>query len=215
MRFRYTAIPDACLLFTIIVSPAVVRAQDVTITHNGTAVQPCCAWGPVAVGWTYTPTTTFFLTGIDTRFGTPQTFSYGARTVTAEIRDGMNGAVLGSTSFTTSSDNAEWVGGVFSPVELNSGSSYFIDFLNVGVNADGGRLAPNALSQSGTEGFGSFAVAIHPSDPFVLLPDQPSDPIIRLTGNMSDVTTTPEPSSLALLGSGLIGLGGMIRRRKV
>jgi hypothetical protein len=34
-----------------------------------------------------------------------------------------------------------------------------------------------------------------------------------VTARLTQVTTVPEPGSLALLGSGLLTLGGMLRRR--
>jgi len=87
-------------------------------------------WGAYEVGWFYTPSSSYILTGIETRFA-----STDGRTCTLEFyRNGppsVGGSVLlGSAAFATAA-TPTWSGGTFSTeVPLAAGSTYFVGFRN-------------------------------------------------------------------------------------
>ncbi|MBW4578090.1 MAG: PTPA-CTERM sorting domain-containing protein [Tildeniella nuda ZEHNDER 1965/U140] len=159
------------------------------------------SWGASEVGWSYTPTFSYDLSGINTKFGAR---SVGSKTVTVEVYDKApttGGTLLRSASF-TSLANA-FSGGTFTALSLLAGEDYFIGFrdvdgLDVNVTQDAGVVSlPYRFGSSGsyeTAFSGSFFV---------------TQPILQFVGEVPTAIPTP-----ALL-PGLIGLGlGILRQRK-
>jgi hypothetical protein len=84
-------------------------------------------WYADDVGWEYTPTISYTLTGVSTKFGYVDN-----RTVTVEVYDGLpsNGrTLLRSAGFTPAS--LTYSGASFAPINLVAGHTYFIGFRNV------------------------------------------------------------------------------------
>ena len=90
--------------------------------------------------------------------------------------------------------------GSFNPVSL-SGGTYWLNLQNAVVNTgDPVYWDENSGPSSASEN----SVGTIPSESFTVLGG---------TTTTSTTGTVPEPSSILLLGSGLLGLGGMLRRK--
>jgi hypothetical protein len=161
-------------------------------------------WNANEVGWSYTPTFSYNLSGINTKFGAG--FGAGSKTVTVEVYDEApttGGTLLRSASF-TSLANA-FSGGTFAALNLLAGEDYFIGFRNVdglGVNftQDAGSTALAPLRY----GFGNNG-----SYPSSYDFEPHTQAILQFVGETPTAVPTP-----ALL-PGLIGLGlGVLRKRK-
>lgn len=187
-----------------------VAAQQVLVGVNEDATPVCCAWGPYTVGWEYTPSTGFFLNAVQTRFGLSSSYTYAPRDVTLQVRAGVNGTVLRSATFASSASVADWVGGTFEELLLDAGSTYFISFSNVAFTA-GGALGVNAVSAAPADGFGALRYG-YAEDGTVSSSTTGYAPILRLSG--AEASVAPEPVSMALLGTGLAGVGALRRRRR-
>jgi hypothetical protein len=160
------------------------------------------SWGATEVGWFYTPTSSYTLDGINTKFGSGGSTSN--QTVTVEVYNGApsSATLLRSASFTALIN--QFSGGTFANLNLLAGQSYFIGFRNVGglgvnfTNDVGATaLAPFqfGFSNNGSYTFGS---SNRPNTQAILQFSQNSAPI-------------PTPALLP----GLLALGlGVLRKRK-
>jgi hypothetical protein len=97
---------------------------------------PLSRWMAAEIGWKYTPTVNYALTGVFTEFSA---IPYGDnRTVTVEVYDGLpsdGGRLLRSADFTPLAET--YSGASFLPLNLLAGHAYFIGFRNVahlGIN---------------------------------------------------------------------------------
>jgi hypothetical protein len=126
-------------LFLFLAAGPALANTPVTESVNANAAPSYLIWANVvtAVGWFYTPSQSYILTGVRTEFLPVQPSDTGDRIVTVEFltaprADG--GTLLGSATFNSSIARAPQLGGAdFStPVSLTAGVTYFIGFRNVG-----------------------------------------------------------------------------------
>ena len=188
-------------------------------------------WGSSEVGWLYTPSSSFNLSGIETKFSIPSNTSIEDRTVTVALYAGNTphngGTFLGSFTFNSAlADNNTLGGGTFAtPISLSAGSTYFVGFENVGPAADSTGPNNNDLGVN----FTADAGATFLSNEYYDNPGSSTcntgagfaceDPNTDILGQAilaflepSPVSTTPLPATLPLFASGL-GFIGLITRR--
>jgi hypothetical protein len=98
--------------------------------------------GPTNIGWYYAPTVSYTLTGVFSYFR-PVPNGTGTRTMTVQIwtdREAAGGTLLAQATFTADSDTGGLLGADFAPVTIQSGQTYFVDFLNSeGMGVDLGQ----------------------------------------------------------------------------
>jgi hypothetical protein len=155
---------------------------------NAAASNDSSTWNATEVGWFYTPTFSYNLTGIETKFGS----FVDSRTVTVEVytdSPGSGGMLLRSADFTALAN--AFSGGFFAPLSLTSGTTYFIGFRNVGnfnvnlTNDTGATNLPGGLLYS-FDNNGSYSIG-----PETLFTAQP---ILQF----HDDSAVPEPSTWVL-----------------
>jgi hypothetical protein len=195
-----------CLLalFVCFLASPALFADTIQDSVNATASPCACYWGATEVGWLYTPSSNYNLTGVLTLFG-----SYGSsgNSVTEVIYSGLptaGGTLLASATFTAQS--GVFSGGSFAPLSLLAGQSYFVGFENVG------NLGANITQDSGAASLGTLYLGFNPGAfNLVETGDFTSQPILEFSGTSNSV---PEPSSLLLLGVGLIALAAHLLKRQ-
>lgn len=168
-----------------------------------------------SIGWYFTPTSTFFLNAIQTRFN-PSAGTNVDRTVTAELwtkTPATGGALLRSGNFQSNSALGFFGGGSFSNFLLQSGVQYFIGFRN--LQGLGHNFTHDPLAQSLGPPLFSLGPVFSDDQYERQAPNHPGDdakPSIRLIGQVS---TVPEPVTMTLLATGLAVMGGatLLRRR--
>jgi hypothetical protein len=205
-----------------------IIADSVNLGANGDSG---AYWGSSEVGWLYTPSSSFNLSGIETKFSIPNNTSIEDRTVTVVLYAGSTphngGTFLGSFNFNSAlADNNTLGGGTFAtPISLSAGSTYFVGFENVGPAADSTGPNNNDLGVNFTADSGATFL----SNLYYDLPgsstcntgagfacedtntDILGQPILAFLAP-SPVSTTPLPATLPLFASGL-GFIGLITRR--
>jgi hypothetical protein len=199
--------------------------------NAGSAADDGAYWGVYDAGWLYTPSTSYLLGGIDTKFSYPNLTSIQDRNVTVALylnnTPGNGGSLLGSFSFF--SDNVAhgqtFVGGDFpTPIALVAGQQYFVGFENVGP------LPPNSPPNQNDLGVNFTA---DPGGTFLsnLFFDVSSNPSCNTGTNFAcedtnhdilgqpileffaapPASTTPEPATFVMFGGAML-VAAILRR---
>lgn len=198
---KFTALASAVVC--MIAAPTHASAQLIADAVNDTLTPSAATWGANSVGWYYTPTTSYVLTGIGTKFG-----SADGRTVTERIYAGTIGnlTLLSSGTFTASTTFST---PIFTPISLVAGTQYFVAFDNLkdlGVSITSAAGASNRLGGL-YSGFGPTGSPSYNNGPFT----NSGQAIMQFyTTNAS--TGVPEADTWAMLMLGFGGLGIAARR---
>jgi len=187
-------------------------------------------WGANDVGWFYTPTSSYNLSGINTYFSIPNGTIIQNRTVTAVVYQGNTpangGTLLGSFAFDSSLAEGHLGGGSFaSPIALTGGQTYFVGFEDVGplsptpnvddigVNftaSNSATFLSNLFFDNSVSAGCTTAHSFQCNDPNH---DILGQPILQFF-EPSPVSGAPEPGSFELLGGALLVGFRLLRRPK-
>jgi hypothetical protein len=220
----------------IIAGASAANADTIAASVNlGDSGYSGAYWGSSEVGWLYTPSSSYSLSGIETKFSIPNQTTIEDRTVTVVVYQGgtpaNGGTFLESFAFNSAlADNNTLGGGTFAtPISLSAGTTYFVGFENVGPAADSTGPNSNDLGVNFTADSGAtFLSNLYYDSPGsstcntgagFACEDTNMDilgqPILAFL-TPSPVSTTPLPAALPLFAGGLgaMGLFGWRRKKK-
>ena len=186
------------LILMICAAAATNVFADIVIDSINPTLTPAAGyWSANYVAWEYSPGITYTLTDVESKFSSDGNSGTLGVAIYSEFASGPTGLLGSSTMFANNSD--DWSTSYFSPISLTAGHTYYIVFSGtsgVGVNVNGtgpGTLTPYYFSYDNSNWYYWNA----------------SYGMFQFSGTPS----IPEPSSIVLLGSGLLGMAGVIRRK--
>jgi hypothetical protein len=188
-----------CAGIVVALLAPMVHGDTIVDSRNASASPAPFVWGVADVGWTYTPTTSYLLTGILTEFATDG--SGITQTVTEELYSAdpaAGGVLLASAPFTAT--EGTFVGASLGPVLLAAGHEYFVGFRNVRGLFVNYTTDPSATHERhfgfDTDGSGSYP---HPAG-------APNDaPMLEFQGIVA-------PTPTAFLGGVVLAAGLSVRQ---
>ena len=215
MRYRFSRSLTVAVVAATIALPAAASAQLLFDTGAGTTSVLGGGFTGLGIGQGVAVTTATHLT----QFGFYVLNSGGHFKFL--IFDQANSTLLFSTigSSLVSSGDATYTWLESGPLNLDlaAGKTYYFglsanleNVFGLGLTSPAGTHSENGLALTGEPTF--YTNYSTPTSTPILLTKSASVSL-RLEGTQ-DATTTPEPSSMALLGTGLVGLVPMVRRRR-
>ena len=213
-------VPSVALtLFALAAGTTAAQGQMVSFNEFATLTNK--AFGASSIGWYFTPTSSFFVTSISTRFN--GAVAAADRDVTVELwsdRQAVGGSLLRSGVFSSGSATDQFGGGFFDALWLEEGVTYFIGFRNVaglGRNSteDAGSASSGYLYYSlGDPNLGNYATLQNVT--MLYNPSFQLDGYVDPAFAAMPTTATPEPASMVLMATGMLGLGVVtaVRRRR-
>ncbi|HWC99517.1 MAG TPA: PEP-CTERM sorting domain-containing protein [Candidatus Sulfopaludibacter sp.] len=196
--------------------------------NDGFSADNGAYWGVDDVGWFYTPASGYDLIGINTEFSIPNLTVVQNRTVTVVLYQGdtpaAGGTLLGSFQFDSSLAEGTLGGGTFaSPITLTAGQQYFVGFEDVGPLSSTPNLDDLGVNFTGDSGAAFLSTAQFDTSTCATphsfgcedaAHDWLSQPILQFLAPDPIPTSTPDPSTVLLLGSGLAAVALRVRRRR-
>ena len=206
---RFHLFQLVALVAVLIASAGQVQAAVIVVDSINESASPApYLWSAPEVGWFYTPTFSYDLAGVRTKFGN----SVDSRTVTVEVYNAhpeSGGTLLRSADFAPLSN--AFAGGEFAPLSLVAKTTYFFGFRNVG----GSILNINSTEDFGATNLGVIRFSFVNDGSYSFSDDTSytTQPIVQFLGQPSAPPAVPEPSMM-VIGT-LFGLGGLVAKRRM
>ena len=197
-------------------SAPAASAQIAQFNVGASFSDPFDVYSVNTVGWFYTPSQTFSLTGISTQFAFVDDLSE-SQVVTVELfgpgafdDPNVTPTAFASSTFLAGDAETSLGGAAFGGVTLTAGTQYFIGFngvLDLGLNL---TVGPDFL---GPVRYGAFYETLV-TNPANTPTSELFYPVLQIDGRVVPTSPVPEPATVALFATGLAGVAVVARRRR-